>query len=121
MLQPTQLSVSKDKKKLTISFKSGEEFLLEAELLRVLSPSAEVQGHSPKDRVLVEGKRNVGIMKIEPTGNYAVRITFDDMHDTGIYSWQFFYDLGSRKKEEWDKYEAELARANKSRDPKKVN
>ena len=83
MAAPTELRVSKDRRLLTVSYGDHAPFELPAELLRVLSPSAEVQGHSPEQRVTVPGKRNVAISRIEPVGNYAVRIVFDDMHDTG--------------------------------------
>jgi DUF971 family protein len=116
MIKPTEIRVSPDKKTLTVSFDDGSRFLLEAELLRVRSPSAEVQGHSPDQRKLIHGKRNVGVMKIHPIGNYAIRIEFDDMHNTGIFSWEFLYGLGLHKDEEWAEYEAELEAAGKSRD-----
>ena len=102
---------------LTVTFDNGDKFDLEAELLRVGSPSAEVQGHSPDQRVLVHGKRLVGIMKIHPVGNYAIRIEFDDMHSTGIYSWDFLHGIGTHRADEWAAYEKELAEKGKSRDP----
>ena len=86
---PTELRLDKDKRILTVTFEDGKSFALPAELLRVLSPSAEVQGHSEAQRVTVAGKKTVGITRIEPVGNYAVRIKFDDLHDTGIYSWEY--------------------------------
>ena len=116
IIKPTEIRVSKDKKLLTVSFGENQKFELEAELLRVRSPSAEVQGHSPDQRQLVHGKRNVGIMKIHPIGNYAIRIEFDDMHNTGIFSWEFLRELGQSKEDEWAAYNAELAQAGKSRD-----
>ena len=94
MAIPTELRVSKDKRTLTVSFAEGGPYALSAELLRVESPSAEVQGHDPSQKKIIPGKRDVEIMKIEPVGNYAVRITFDDMHDTGIYSWDVLKRLG---------------------------
>ena len=100
---------------LTVSFAGGNRFELEAELLRVRSPSAEVQGHSPEQRKLVFGKRQVGIMKIHPIGNYAIRIEFDDMHNTGIFSWEFLHELGLHKADEWAVYQDELQAAGKSR------
>ena len=75
-------------------FDDGARFTLPAELLRVESPSAEVQGHGPGQKTIVAGRRHVGIMDLEPVGNYAVRIKFDDLHDTGIYSWHYLYELG---------------------------
>ncbi|GIL03419.1 MAG: hypothetical protein BroJett030_33180 [Alphaproteobacteria bacterium] len=112
----TELRVSKDRRTLTVTFAGGERFAIPAELLRVLSPSAEVQGHSPEQRRLVAGKRNVTIADIRPTGNYAVRIIFDDRHDTGIYSWAYLRRLGANQAELRVAYEAELADEGLSRD-----
>lgn len=116
MAAPTELRVSKDRKLLTVTYPNHMPFRLPAELLRVLSPSAEVQGHSPEQRVTVPGKRNVGILKIEPVGNYAVRITFDDFHDTGIFTWQYLHELGHDQDERWQAYLTELAEKGLSRD-----
>ena len=116
MHAPRELRVSKDRRTLTISFPEHRPFDLPAELLRVLSPSAEVQGHSPEQRVTVPGKRNVAISKIDPVGNYAVRITFDDMHDTGIFTWDYLHTLGHEKDERWQGYLDELAAKGMSRD-----
>ena len=107
-MQPTKLTVRKDKKSLEIAFGENETYELTAEMLRVLSPSAEVQGHSPEQRKTIGGKKNVEIMKMEPVGNYAVRITFDDMHDTGIFSWSYFRELGQNKEERWAEHLVEL-------------
>jgi DUF971 family protein len=115
MTAPTELRVSKDRKLLTVTFPRHEAFELPAELLRVLSPSAEVQGHSPEQRVTVPGKRNIAILKIEPVGNYAVRITFDDFHDTGIFTWPYLHTLGHEKEERWADYLAELEQKGLSR------
>lgn len=112
---PTELRVSADKRCLVASFDSGDQFELPAEMLRVLSPSAEVQGHSPEQRKLISGKKNVEIMKIEPVGNYAIRIVFDDMHDTGIFSWAYLAELGVEKEEKWAAYISELEAAGASR------
>jgi DUF971 family protein len=108
MTPPTELRVSKDRRTLTVSFAdmSGS---FSAELLRVLSPSAEVQGHSPDQRVTVGGKRNVAIAAVHPVGNYAVRIVFDDRHDSGIYTWSYFRDLIASQDERWQDYLAELS------------
>jgi DUF971 family protein len=106
---PTELRLAKDRKALTVSFDSGERFVLDAEYLRVASPSAEVQGHSPEQRVTVPGKKKVGIVRVEPVGNYAVRIVFDDGHDTGLYVWSYLHDLGEHKEERWSDYLNELA------------
>ena len=113
--KPTEIRVSKDKRILNVVFDNGNEFELEAELLRVRSPSAEVQGHSPEQRVLVAGKRNVEIMTVEPIGNYAIKIGFDDMHNTGIFMWEFLAELGENKAERWAEYEQELSDAGKTR------
>jgi DUF971 family protein len=116
MAAPKELRVSKDRKLLTVSFPDSSPYELPAEMLRVLSPSAEVQGHSPEQRVTVPGKRNVAILKIEPVGNYAVRITFDDFHDTGIFTWSYLQELGAEKETRWNDYLAELAEKGLSRD-----
>lgn len=108
MTAPTELRVSKDRKLLTVTFPAHRPFELPAEMLRVLSPSAEVQGHSPDQRVTVPGKRDVAILKIEPVGNYAVRITFDDFHDTGIFTWNYLHQLGHDKDARWQAYLDEL-------------
>jgi DUF971 family protein len=115
MTAPKELRVSKDRKTLTVTFPDHAPFELSAEMLRVLSPSAEVQGHSPEQRVTVPRKRNVAILKIEPIGNYAVRITFDDLHDTGIFTWDYLHTLGHEKEERWNAYLAELAEKGLSR------
>ena len=112
---PKELRVSKDKRSLTISFDDGEAFDLSAEYLRVTSPSAEVQGHSPAQRKTVPGKRSIEIMKMEPVGNYAVRITFTDLHDTGIFSWVYLRELGVEHAERWAAYLAELEEKGLSR------
>ena len=108
MTAPKELRVSKDRRLLSVTFPDHRPFELPAELLRVASPSAEVQGHSPEQRVTVPGKRNVAILKIEPVGNYAVRITFDDFHDTGIFTWTYLHTLGHEMDARWDAYLAEL-------------
>ena len=114
-MKPTNLIVRKDKKSLEIVFDDDETFELSAEILRVLSPSAEVQGHSPEQRKTIGGKRSVEIMKIEPVGNYAVRITFDDMHDTGIFTWTYFRELGQNVDDKWAAYLTELEQKGMSR------
>lgn len=108
MTAPRELRVSKDRKLLTVTFPDNVPFELPAEMLRVLSPSAEVQGHSPEQRVTVPGKRNVAIARIEPVGNYAVRIVFDDFHDTGIFTWTYLHELGREREARWGAYLAEL-------------
>jgi DUF971 family protein len=114
---PTELRLSKDKKTLSIAFDSGERFELPAEYLRVKSPSAEVQGHSPEERKTVGGKREVMILEVLPVGNYAVRLVFDDMHSTGIYDWQYLRDLGPNQAAYWQDYLDELAARNLTREP----
>ncbi|MCX2723004.1 DUF971 domain-containing protein [Roseibium salinum] len=112
---PTELRVSEDKRTLTIAFDNGERHELSAEYLRVCSPSAEVKGHNPSQKQTVPGKRNVGIMKIEPVGNYAVRIHFDDMHNSGIFTWSYFLDLGRDREKHWGGYLKELGEKGLSR------
>jgi|SRR3954470_861054 DUF971 family protein len=112
---PTELKLDKDKRVLTVAFDDGQRFALPAEFLRVLSPSAEVQGHSPEQRVTVAGKKDVGIVRVEPVGNYAVRIVFTDGHDTGLYVWEYLRELGDHKEERWQGYLADLAAKDLSR------
>lgn len=112
---PTELKVDKNRRLLTVAFDDGASFALPAELLRVMSPSAEVQGHSPEERVTVPGKKAVRILRIEPVGNYAARIVFDDGHDTGLYSWTYLRELGENKEERFRDYLAELAAKRLSR------
>ena len=102
---------------LEVDFDDGCNFRLPAELLRVESPSAEVQGHGPGQRTIVAGRRHVGIMKVEPVGNYAVRLHFDDLHDTGLYSWDYLYELGTNQERLWRDYLAALEERGLSRDP----
>lgn len=112
---PTELRVSKDRHRLVVTFNDGASFDLSAEMLRVLSPSAEVQGHGPGQRVTVPGKRNVQIISVQPTGNYAVRIGFDDFHDTGIFTWNYLHQLGHDKDAVWAAYLASLEEKGLSR------
>jgi DUF971 family protein len=106
---PTELKVDQERRTLTVGFDDGQSFILPAELLRVLSPSAEVQGHSPEQRVTVPGKKDVRIAGLEPVGNYAVRIAFDDSHDTGLYMWEYLRDLGENQEARFQSYLDELA------------
>jgi len=117
--RPTEIRYVREHKRLEIDFDDGVSFTFPAELLRVESPSAEVQGHGPGQKQTVAGRRHVGIMAIEPVGNYAVRIKFDDLHDTGIYSWRYLYQLGEQQDERWQAYLAALERQGLSRDPPK--
>lgn len=112
---PTELRVSADRKTLTVAFDTCERHELAAEYLRVCSPSAEVQGHGPSQKRTVPGKRNVGIMKIEPVGNYAVRIHFDDMHHSGIFTWAYLLELGQERDKHWGGYLQELEEKGLSR------
>ncbi|WEZ83281.1 DUF971 domain-containing protein [Rhizobium sp. 32-5/1] len=113
---PTELRVSKDRQSLTVTFNDGASFALSAEMLRVLSPSAEVQGHGPGQGLTVPGKRNVAIISATPTGNYAVRLGFDDFHDTGIFTWTYLRELGESGDTKFADYERDLAAKGMSRD-----
>ncbi len=104
-------------KRLEVDFDDGTCFSYPAELLRVESPSAEVQGHSPSQKQTIAGRRHVGIMGIEPVGNYAIRIKFDDLHDTGIFSWSYLYNMGRGQEEIWQAYLDDLEAKGLSRDP----
>ena len=106
---PTELRLSKDRRTLVVAFEGGDSVTLPAEYLRVKSPSAEVQGHSPDERKTVPGKKNVTILAVEPIGNYAVRLTFDDMHSTGIFTWDYLLELGQNHAAYWKAYLDELA------------
>ena len=116
-MNPTGITYHKRSKTLELSYQNGEALSVAAELLRVYSPSAEVRGHSDAERVLQTGKKHVGISKIEPIGNYAIRIVFDDGHDTGIYSWAFLRDLADNQDSYWSRYLDELKESNASRLP----
>lgn len=118
---PVEIRHRQAEKLLEIAFDDGRTFTYPAELLRVESPSAEVQGHGPGQKTLVPGRRHVGIMNIEPVGHYAIRLQFDDLHDTGIYSWRYLYELGLNRDKIWADYLAALARQGLSRDPGKVS
>ena len=114
---PTEIRLAKDKRTLRVTFDDGAAFDLAAEYLRVMSPSAEVQGHSPSERKTVAGKSRVEIIGVQPVGNYAVKLVFDDMHSTGIYGWDYLYALGEKQDERWADYLAELEAKGLSRDP----
>ncbi len=105
---PKEIRVSSDKKSLTLVYENAEPVSFTAEFLRVHSPSAEVQGHSKDQKQTVAGKQNVEIMTIDPVGNYAVRISFDDMHNTGLFSWSYFSEMGEQQDKLWDSYLSEL-------------
>lgn len=105
-------------KRLEVAFENGKSFSFTAEFLRVESPSAEVQGHGPGQKTLVPGRRHVGIIGIEPVGTYALRLKFDDLHDTGLYSWEWFYDHGHKQDELWQDYLQRLEARGLSREPR---
>lgn len=113
--RPTDIRLHRASHVLEVAFDTGETFHLPCEYLRVYSPSAEVMGHGPGQRVLQVGKRHVNIDAINPVGNYAVQLSFDDGHQTGLYSWDTLYDLGRHQAENWDRYLAELEAAGASR------
>ncbi|MEP6876864.1 MAG: DUF971 domain-containing protein [Burkholderiales bacterium] len=114
--RPISITVHQQTRVLEVGFDDGREFRIPFELMRVYSPSAEVQGHGPGQEVLQTGKREVGLTALEPVGNYAVQPTFSDGHDTGLFSWDYLYFLGSQQSELWEKYEARLAAAGVGRD-----
>ncbi len=114
--QPTSITVHQQSRVLEVGFADGAQFRIPFELMRVYSPSAEVQGHGPGQEVLQTGKREVGLTALAPVGNYAVQPSFSDGHDTGIFSWDYLYFLGSQQSELWRKYEARLAQAGVGRD-----
>jgi DUF971 family protein len=114
---PVELRLKRAEKLLEVAFDDGTRFSRPAEYLRVESPSAEVQGHGPGQKTLVHGRAHVGIMELEPVGNYAVRIKFDDLHDTGIYSWNYLYQLGLEHEKRWREYLGALSANGLSREP----
>jgi DUF971 family protein len=114
---PTEIRLDRAAKQVVVAFDDGRRFSLPAEYLRVESPSSEVQGHGPGQRRTVAGRRHVGIMGLEPVGRYAVRILFDDLHDTGIFSWDYLHELGRDHAPRWQRYLDALAAAGLSRDP----
>ena len=114
---PTDIAYDPATKVLRVAFDNGDAFDLPAEYLRVESPSAEVQGHGPDQRVIVPGRKHVGIMGMEPVGNYAVRVIFDDLHDTGIFSWRLFHELGREYRSRWQNYLAALEVKGLKREP----
>ena len=115
--KPESIRLRQGKKTLSIKFKGKREFDLTAEFLRVESPSAEVQGHNPSEKKIIAGRKHVAIIGIEPVGNYAIRLRFDDLHDTGIYSWSYLFQLGKDHDEIWNNYLEELEKRGLSRDP----
>ncbi len=116
-MTPTAIKLHKRSKLLEVSYSESQSFQLEAELLRVYSPSAEVRGHGRGQEVLQTGKREVAITQISAVGNYALRLTFDDGHSSGLYSWETLADLAHNQQARWDDYLARLAAAGASREP----
>ena len=114
---PQEIRYVREARSLEVAFDNGVSFAYPAEYLRVESPSAEVQGHGPGQKQIVAGRKHVGIMEIEPVGNYAVRLKFDDLHDTGIYSWSYLYTLGEEMEQRWTTYLAALEDRGLSREP----
>ena len=108
MSAPSEIRLKRAEQAIEIAWPDGARYRLPAEYLRVESPSAEVQGHGPGQKVIVAGRRHVGILRVEAVGNYAVRIVFDDLHDTGIYSWEYLRTLGEEQETRWAAYLAEL-------------
>ena len=114
--QPSSITVHQQSRVLEVGFANGSLFRIPFELMRIYSPSAEVQGHGPGQEVLQTGKREVGLTALEPIGNYAVQPTFSDGHDTGIFSWDYLFFLGSQQEDLWRKYEGRLVQAGVGRD-----
>jgi DUF971 family protein len=114
--RPTEITLHQKSGVLDVAFDDGQRFSLPVEYLRVFSPSAEVRGHGPGQEVLQVGKRNVGVNAVEPVGVYAVKFVFSDGHDTGIYSWDYLYDLGKKQQSNWKSYLARLEQAGLTRD-----
>ena len=114
---PQALTVHGASRVLEVAYSDGKTFRIPFELLRVYSPSAEVQGHGPGQEVLQTGKREVGINTIEPVGNYAIKPFFSDGHESGLFTWEYLYQLGVRQEDLWNDYLAELKAAGKTRDP----
>ena len=115
---PTAIKLHQQSRVLEIAFADGRSFRLSCELLRVYSPSAEVRGHGPGQEVLQVGKREVAIKEVEAVGHYAIRPTFSDGHSSGIYSWDYLYDLGDRQDVLWQRYLERMAAAAASRETK---
>ncbi len=116
---PTEITLHQQSRTLEIAFDDGARFKLPFEFLRVYSPSAEVRGHGPGQETLQVGKRNVLLTNIEPAGSYAIQLTFDDGHDSGLYTWEYLHELGQYQDAMWDDYLTKLAEAGASRDPQK--
>ncbi len=116
-IKAKEIRLKKAEKVLEVDFEDGKSFRFPAEFLRIESPSAEIQGHGPGQKTIIGGRRHVGIMAIEPVGNYAIKIVFDDLHDTGLYSWETLYEYGLRQDELWQTYLDALKARGLTRDP----
>ena len=114
---PVEIRYERATRSLRVTFDDGAAFDLPAEYLRVESPSAEVQGHGPRQKKIIPGRRHVGITSIEPVGQYAVRLVFDDLHDTGIFSWEYLHEIGREQEQRWAAYLHALQAGGLSRDP----
>jgi DUF971 family protein len=119
-IKPTEINFHKVSRILELTFNDGSHFELPAEYLRVYSPSAEVQGHGPGQEVLQIGKEDVNISRLEPVGHYAINLSFDDNHDTGIYSWEYLYQLGAHYDKKWQNYLERLKAAGYTRKENKL-
>jgi DUF971 family protein len=115
--RPTEITLHKQSRMLEIAFDDGTIYRLPFEFLRVYSPSAEVRGHAPGQGTLQTGKKNVNLLEVEPVGSYAVKLTFDDGHDSGLYSWEYLYSLGKRQDTLWQEYLLQIEQAGASREP----
>lgn len=115
--RPSEIRLNRDDNVLEIDFDDGKSFSITAELLRVESPSAEVQGHSPEQKTTVAGRRHVAIMELKPVGTYAIEIKFDDLHDSGIYTWDYLHGMGTNQDAIWQNYLNDLKVQGLSRDP----
>lgn len=114
---PQSIRLHRKRRVLELAYGNGEQIELDAEYLRVFSPSAEVRGHGPGQETLQWGKKHVALDKVEAVGNYAIQLFFDDGHDSGIYAWEYLYQLAQEREDNWAAYERDLAAAGKSRDP----
>ncbi len=114
--RPSEIKLHQQSRELELTFDDGKSFRFSCELLRVYSPSAEVRGHGPGQEVLQVGKKNVKITAIDPVGNYAVKLVFSDGHDTGLYSWDYFYELGMKQDSQWQSYLTRMEQAGASRE-----
>ncbi len=115
--QPSEIRLQKKSRQLSIDFEDGSQFELPFEYLRVYSPSAEVKGHGPGQETLQTGKENVRVTALEPVGHYAIRIVFDDGHNTGLYTWKYLYELGAEREQRWQSYLDRLNAAGYPRQP----